>query len=239
MGPNVTAARTTVNQPQLSPHISLLRLCHCPLGTFRLPVIQTHSPVLDGLEQHPRVECPFSLPLPHRRSLTFLRELPTGQTITNHNGCADCLVCMCAVSPSRVTRPAGGGGGGGGGSGLHCNFSPGRGRLHLLRATLVTTQSSALTSSECICPTRGSWLRRPYIMSRTNTSSWRIRIGTRRRFGSFTMSPLEASVVMIGSLWCKKRPTMVRALIDLGWLNSTEKEWLKEGIGWGWKCSKV
>ena len=42
----------------------------------------------------------------------------------------------------------------------------------------------------------------------------------------------EARTVVRGSLRYQGNPALIRALVDLGWLDSSEKAWLKEGITW-------
>lgn len=42
----------------------------------------------------------------------------------------------------------------------------------------------------------------------------------------------EAHTVIRGSLRYEGNPAMVKALIDLGWINPEEKPWLKEGMTW-------
>ncbi|KAK3292123.1 saccharopine dehydrogenase [Chaetomium fimeti] len=42
----------------------------------------------------------------------------------------------------------------------------------------------------------------------------------------------EAHTVIRGSLRYEGNPALVRALIDLGWLDTSEKPWLKDGITW-------
>lgn len=42
----------------------------------------------------------------------------------------------------------------------------------------------------------------------------------------------EAHTVVRGSLRYEGNPAFVKALIDLGWLDTTEKDWLKDGITW-------
>lgn len=42
----------------------------------------------------------------------------------------------------------------------------------------------------------------------------------------------EAETIIRGSLRYEGNPTMVKALIDLGWLDTQPKEWLKTGITW-------
>lgn len=42
----------------------------------------------------------------------------------------------------------------------------------------------------------------------------------------------EAHTVIRGSLRYEGNPALVRALIDLGWLDVSEKPWLKDGITW-------
>lgn len=42
----------------------------------------------------------------------------------------------------------------------------------------------------------------------------------------------EAHTVVRGSLRYAGNPALVRALIDLGWLDSSEKHWLEEGLTW-------
>ncbi|KAM7182976.1 Saccharopine dehydrogenase / Homospermidine synthase [Rhypophila sp. PSN 637] len=42
----------------------------------------------------------------------------------------------------------------------------------------------------------------------------------------------EAHTVIRGSLRYEGNPALVRALIDLGWLDSSDKSWLKDGITW-------
>lgn len=42
----------------------------------------------------------------------------------------------------------------------------------------------------------------------------------------------EAHTVIRGSLRYEGNPAFVKALIDLGWLDTTEKDWLKGGITW-------
>lgn len=42
----------------------------------------------------------------------------------------------------------------------------------------------------------------------------------------------EAHTVVRGSLRYEGNPAMVKALIDLGWLDTEEKPWLKDGMTW-------
>jgi saccharopine dehydrogenase (NADP+, L-glutamate forming) len=42
----------------------------------------------------------------------------------------------------------------------------------------------------------------------------------------------EAQTVVRGSLRYAGNPAFVKALIDLGWLDTTQKDWLKDGITW-------
>lgn len=42
----------------------------------------------------------------------------------------------------------------------------------------------------------------------------------------------EADTVIRGSLRYEGNPAFVEALIDLGWLDTTAKDWLKEGLTW-------
>lgn len=42
----------------------------------------------------------------------------------------------------------------------------------------------------------------------------------------------EAEVCVRGSLRYQGFPEFIKALVDLGWLDSQEKEWLKEGLTW-------
>lgn len=51
-------------------------------------------------------------------------------------------------------------------------------------------------------------------------------------FREFYQIP-EASTIVRGSLRYEGNPALVRALIDLGWLDSGHKSWLKNGITWG------
>ena len=49
----------------------------------------------------------------------------------------------------------------------------------------------------------------------------------------------EAETVIRGSLRYERNPAFVRALINLGWLDTQEKEWLKPGINWAQVMQKA
>lgn len=51
-------------------------------------------------------------------------------------------------------------------------------------------------------------------------------------FREFYQIP-EVSTIVRGSLRYEGNPALVRALIDLGWLDSGHKSWLRNGITWG------
>lgn len=51
------------------------------------------------------------------------------------------------------------------------------------------------------------------------------------RFREFYNIP-EADTVIRGSLRYEGNPAFVQALINLGWLNTEEKDWLKDGLTW-------
>lgn len=42
----------------------------------------------------------------------------------------------------------------------------------------------------------------------------------------------EAETVVRGSLRYEGNPSFVHALIDMGWVDTEEKEWLKNGLTW-------
>jgi saccharopine dehydrogenase (NADP+, L-glutamate forming) len=42
----------------------------------------------------------------------------------------------------------------------------------------------------------------------------------------------EAHTVIRGSLRYEGNPAFVKALIDLGWLDTEQKDWLKDGLTW-------
>lgn len=42
----------------------------------------------------------------------------------------------------------------------------------------------------------------------------------------------EAETVVRGTLRYQGFPEFIKALVDLGWLDASEKEWLKEGLTW-------
>jgi saccharopine dehydrogenase-like NADP-dependent oxidoreductase len=42
----------------------------------------------------------------------------------------------------------------------------------------------------------------------------------------------EAETVVRGTLRYQGFPEFIKALVQLGWLDSSEKEWLKEGLTW-------
>lgn len=42
----------------------------------------------------------------------------------------------------------------------------------------------------------------------------------------------EAHTVVRGSLRYEGNPTFVKALINLGWLDIEQKDWLKDGLSW-------
>ena len=52
-----------------------------------------------------------------------------------------------------------------------------------------------------------------------------------RPFREFYNIP-EAHTIIRGSLRYEGNPALVRALIDIGWLDSSEKPWLKDSITW-------
>lgn len=49
----------------------------------------------------------------------------------------------------------------------------------------------------------------------------------------------EADTVIRGSLRYEGNPTFIKALIDLGWLNTEQKEWLKPGLTWAQVMQKA
>ena len=49
----------------------------------------------------------------------------------------------------------------------------------------------------------------------------------------------EAHTVVRGSLRYEGNPAFVKALIDLGWLNTEQKNWLKDGMTWAQICQMM
>ena len=49
----------------------------------------------------------------------------------------------------------------------------------------------------------------------------------------------EAETVVRGTLRYQGFPEFIKALVDLGWLDATEKDWLTEGLTWAQVMQKA